>query len=246
MVVDWPEHCAVVIPCLNEAASIASVIAQARTHLSRVVVVDDGSSDATARLAAESGAHVLRHDTPRGKGAALKTGLSWSFARGCTWALTMDGDGQHLARDIPSFLARAEATDAALVIGNRMSNATAMPWIRRKVNQWMSHRLSGLAGQLLPDSQCGFRLFQLGVWSSLDLRTAHFEVESELLLAFLATNERVEFVPIQVVYNQETSKIRPMLDTWRWLRWWRRTLRSGVASPNLERRKPFSAFENQS
>jgi glycosyltransferase involved in cell wall biosynthesis len=221
--VDWREQCAVVIPCLNEAAAIGTVINQVRKCLPTVIVVDDGSSDGTGHLATECGASVLRHDSPRGKGAALKTGLGWASSRNFSWALTMDGDGQHLAADIPALLNRAEITNAALVVGNRMMNPVPMPWVRRQVNRWMSKRLSVLSGQLLPDSQCGLRLIALQAWSSLNLQTEHFEIESELLLAFLSARQRIEFVPIQVVYKQESSKIRPVVDAWRWLRWWWRT-----------------------
>jgi hypothetical protein len=130
----------------------------------------------------------------------------------------MDGDGQHSAADIPRFFECAER-GAVLVVGNRMRNPAAMPWLRRVVNRWMSRQLSRTAGRLLPDSQCGFRLMRLDVLTDLDLRASHFEIESEVLLAFLAARHRVEFVPVQVIYKKEQSKIRPWRDTVRWLRW---------------------------
>jgi hypothetical protein len=131
----------------------------------------------------------------------------------------MDGDGQHAPADIPKFLARAGSGNAALIVGNRMSGASRMPWLRRRVNLWMSRRLSRAAGRELPDTQCGFRLMRLGAWSAVELRTSHFEIESELLLAFVAAGHAVEFVPIQVIYKNEQSKISPWRDAWRWLRW---------------------------
>src|SRR5437867_9429801 len=121
-----------------------------------MIVVDDGSADETARLAAKAGAHVLRHAQSQGKGAALNTGWSEARARGFSWALCMDGDGQHAPADIAVFLNCAESTGARLVIGNRMANPDGMPWLRRRVNRWMSRRLERLAGCALPDSQCGF------------------------------------------------------------------------------------------
>ena len=98
-----------------------------------------------------------------------------------------------------------------------------MPWLRRCVNRWMSARLSSLAGQTLPDSQCGFRLLRLDAWAGLRLETARFEIESEMTLAFAAAGHVIRFVPIQVIYKTEHSKINPFADTVRWLRWWRRT-----------------------
>jgi hypothetical protein len=83
----------------------------------------------------------------------------------------------------------------------------------------MSRRLSSIAGCPLADTQCGFRLMNLGVWEKLKIETRHFEIESELLLAFAAGSYKIEFVPIQVIYRDEASKIRPLADTWRWFRW---------------------------
>ena len=231
-----------VLPCLNERATIgaltAAVAQQLRPALpqprtddaaraaglaqSAVLVVDDGSNDGTGAAAADAGAIVLRHERTQGKGAAVQTGLQEAWRLGYPWALLMDGDGQHAPADIPAFFACAEATGADLVVGNRMGQARSMPWVRRQVNRWMSRRLSRLAGQLLPDSQCGFRLVHLPAWAALTFATQHFEIESEMLLKFIRAGRRVEFVPIDVIYKSEQSKIHPWRDTLRWFGWLRR------------------------
>jgi glycosyltransferase involved in cell wall biosynthesis len=232
--VDWPKECAVVIPCRNEARFIAPLVRDVRALLPSVIVVNDASSDATAKLSADAGAEVISHADARGKGAALRTGWSRARERGFPWALCMDGDGQHAAADIPKFLECAERTGAALVVGNRMSEAYKMPFIRRTVNRWMSRELSTLAGQTLPDSQCGFRLARLAVLEKIQLSATQFEIESEQLLAFCAAGERVEFVPIQVIYRTERSKIHPWRDTFRWFRWRREWMQRN--GPSQERR----------
>ena len=124
---NWTTQCAVVIPCLNEAARIAEVVRSVRRFLPTVFVIDDGSQDDTGAMAKKAGAEVLRHEFPRGKGVALQTG--WEHARKCgfRWALTMDGDGQHSANDVAKFFEAAERTGAELVVGNRMGNPKAMP-----------------------------------------------------------------------------------------------------------------------
>jgi glycosyltransferase involved in cell wall biosynthesis len=218
---DWPAQCAVVIPCLNEAVSIEALVRQTREHLPTVIVVDDGSTDATSERATRAGAEVLRHDQPQGKGAALQAGLKRAREHGFLWALTLDGDGQHSPGDIPGFLDHAGHSGAALVIGNRMADASRMPWLRRQVNRWMSRRLSRLVARTLPDTQCGFRLLRLDAWSRLPIATRHFEIESEMLLAFVGADHLVEFIPIQVIYKAEQSKIHPWRDTVRWFRWLR-------------------------
>jgi glycosyltransferase involved in cell wall biosynthesis len=219
---NWPAQCAVIIPCLNESAAIGALVAAIRPQLSHVIVSDDGSTDDTGKLAAAAGAEVLRHRQPLGKGAALQAGWQWAHEKGFAWALTMDGDGQHSPADISKFLACAEQTAAELVVGNRMNDPEKMPWLRRIVNRWMSRRISARAGCDLPDSQCGFRLMNLKAWAGLPISAAHFEIESEVLLAFARARRRIEFVPIEVIYKCEQSKIDPWRDTIRWFRWWRK------------------------
>jgi glycosyltransferase involved in cell wall biosynthesis len=221
--VDWVANCAVVIPCHNEEHSIAGLVQAVRRQLPTVIVVDDGSTDGTAARATEAGAQVVQQTPGRGKGAALKAGVAAALARNCAWVMTMDGDGQHRPEDAPAFLLCAEKTGAPLVIGNRMHNAMAIPWLRRAVNRWMSRRISVRAGRNLPDSQCGFRLINLKTWTALNLETDHFEIESEVLLASIRAGYPVEFVPIQVVPKGRHSHIRPFQDTWRWWQWWRRS-----------------------
>jgi glycosyltransferase involved in cell wall biosynthesis len=213
--------CAAVIPCFNEGATIAALVGAARQHLPVIIVVDDGSTDDTPAQAARAGAMVLSHGRNLGKGAALRSGLSQALKRGFEWAVTMDGDGQHLPADVPALLWCAEESGALLVVGNRMHQARAMPWLRRRVNIWMSRKLSRRAGRILPDTQSGFRVIHLPTWSALPLNTERFEVESEMLMAFLAADRRVAFAPIQVVAPGRNSHIRPVADTLRWWKWWR-------------------------
>lgn len=191
-------------------------------HLREVIVVDDGSTDRTGDVAREVGATVLQHAKRCGKGAALQTGWRHAHESGFSWALNLDGDGQHDPAEIPGFLQRAEITKARLIIGNRMERPGGMPFVRRLVNQWMSRRLSRIAGRFLPDSQCGFRLMNLRTWSGLSISSHHFEIESEVLLAFALASHQVEFVPVRTIYNRERSKINPLQDTVRWFRWWRK------------------------
>ena len=216
-----PTTCAVVIPCFNEGAGIAALVAAARKQFPLVLVVDDGSTDDTAIRAQSAGAKVVRHAKNLGKGAALRTGLSQARQQGFAWAFTLDGDGQHAPDDMPAFLERAGQTGALLVVGNRMHNARAIPWLRRQVNRWMSRQLSRRAGKHLPDSQCGFRLIHLETWSALPLKTDHFEVESETLMAFLAAEHPVAFVPVRVIGRGRSSHIHPVTDSLCWWKWWR-------------------------
>ncbi len=230
------ETAAALIPCFNEDRTIGPLVSQLLRYLQLVVVVDDGSTDKTALNAGQTGALVLRHTRNLGKGAALQTGLSHIHNLGFEWAVTLDGDGQHDPSELPVLFQCAEQTGASLVIGNRMGNAESMPWLRRHVNRWMSTQLSQYAGRRLPDTQSGFRLIHLKTWARLHLNAQRFEVESELLMAFLAANHPVEFVPIRAIPTPRKSRIRPMADTLRWFSWWRKTRNSFVA----ERRRKIA------
>ncbi len=228
-----PQKTAVVIPCRNESFTIGKLVAEVRQFLPQVFVIDDGSTDQTAHLAEQAGAKVLRHEKSEGKGSALLRGWQHAFENGFEWALSMDGDGQHAPQDILHFL---QSENADLMVGNRMANPVAMPWLRKNVNRWMSRKISRLTGHELPDTQCGFRLMNLNAWSKLQIDAAHFEIESDVLLKFIAAGYSVKFVPVQVIYKNEKSKIHPVRDTLRWLHSWRaaRTIASRPTKFEME------------
>lgn len=208
--------CAAVIPCFNEAPTIASVVAGALRHVERVYVVDDGSSDNTAAVAEKAGAQALRLWKNSGKGAALRVGFARAADDRFDCALMLDGDGQHDPAEIPKFFTE----DADLVVGNRMHSPGEMPWARRCVNRWMSARLSRGLGKTFPDSQCGFRLVRLGAWREVDINTCRYEIESEMLAAFARASRKIAFVPVRCLPAPRPSRIRPVSDTLRWFAWW--------------------------
>ncbi len=214
------DQCVVVIPCLNEAVAIGPLVQEVRKFLPQVLVVDDGSRDATSAQAEAAGARVLRHHQTEGKGAALTTGFRAAVDAQFAWALAMDGDGQHAPADIPKFLELAGREHAGMIVGNRMTAAHQVPWLRRQVNRLLTRLISNLAGCPLADSQCGFRLLDLSVWAGLPIASRHFEIESELLVQFARAGQTIRFVPIEVIYKEEQSKIQPIRDTLRWWRWW--------------------------
>jgi glycosyltransferase involved in cell wall biosynthesis len=216
---DRNRDCAAVIPCFNEAGHLRRLVAEVKEHVSHVIVVDDGSWDETSGQAQAAGADVVRLKKNSGKGVALRCGWWQARELGFKWVLMLDGDGQHSADDIPKFFRGAEAGGAKLVVGNRMDDTRRMPLVRRWANRWMSRRISQMAGVVLPDSQCGFRLAHLETLLNLQIRANRFEVESAMLIAFVAAGVRVKFVPVQTIYRSQASHINPVADSWRWLRW---------------------------
>jgi len=205
------------IPAFNEAASIETVVADAQRHVGEVLVVDDGSTDATARLAGDAGATVIRHTANLGKATALQTGFDYAIRRGCRAVVLLDGDGQHDAAEIPALVTVWRERGVHLVAGNRMTNKVAMPTSRRAVNAltaWIAHRVSG---RELPDCHCGFRLVDTDVLRTVRLQSKRFAGDSELLVWAALHSFSIEFVPVRCFYRGEKSNIRPIGDGFRLL-----------------------------
>ena len=204
---------------------IGQVVTHARKIIDDVVVIDDGSRDNTAQIAQDAGAYVIKHEINKGKGAALQTGFQYVIDRGYDAVITMDSDGQHDPDDIPGFLATVEKIGSGIIIGTRMGDISTMPLIRRCTNKLTSFSASILARQKIEDSQSGFRLITTDVLKTVRLETAGFETESEILIKASKAGFRITSVPIKTIYGEEKSKIKPMRDTYKFLRLLFRSLR---------------------
>ncbi|HUI24579.1 MAG TPA: glycosyltransferase family 2 protein, partial [Candidatus Kryptonia bacterium] len=136
-----PLATAVLIPAFNCERTIGEVVRGARRFVTTVLVVNDGSGDATAARATEAGAEVETHRTNQGKGAALLTGMRHLENHGIERVLTMDGDGQHLGEEIPRLLGAANAESDALILGARQFDAVSIAPMKlfgnRFANRWV-------------------------------------------------------------------------------------------------------------
>ena len=213
-----------VIPAYQAEKTVRSLAAELVGQGFPVIVVDDGSTDRTAELAAESGAQVIRRRRNGGKGAALREGFSAARNGGYAWVLTLDADGQHLPSEIPRFL-EVKGKGAEAVLGNRMGDPRGMPLDRLLANRWMSWVISRMADQHIPDTQCGFRLISRRVLDGLTLTSDRFEIDSELVLRMGWAGVPIRSVPVSSVYRKELSFIRPLRDTFRFLLFLRRMRR---------------------
>jgi len=220
---------AVVIPAFRAAHAIGDVVSRALAAVpgATVLVVDDGSGDETAARARAAGADVARHETNRGKGAALATGLAAAVARaGICHVVTLDADGQHPPERIGDLLEPLRRGEADLVIGARRRDAAVMPAGRRLTN-WLSSTLVTRAlGQGVPDSQSGFRAMSRSVAERVRPTSARYEYETEFLFLAGAEGFRIRAVEIPTVYGGMPSHFRHVGDTARiarvFLRHWRR------------------------
>lgn len=208
----------VIIPTYNEARTISSVVSAIRRENLDVIVIDDGSSDSTVSLARDNGATVLKNPVNEGKGASLAKGFRYALDKDFDAVITMDGDGQHLPKDISSFIELARRSPAGIIIGNRMQKTGAMPWLRILTNTFMSWLISLITKQGIPDSQCGFRLIRRELLERLNLMTTKYETETEILIRAAEMGFTIESVAINTVYGDEKSQINSFLDTARFIR----------------------------
>jgi glycosyltransferase involved in cell wall biosynthesis len=200
-----------IIPALNEAERIGKVVRGAITHLS-VLVIDDGSRDATAQVSENSGALVLRQTINLGKGMALRSGFQYAIEQGYQAVLTLDADGQHDPEEIPTFLSAYQVNQADLIIGER--DFSQIPPIRRLANTLGRWSFSWAVGQPISDNQSGYRLISTRMMEAmLRSRESGFEFEVEMIVVCIQRGFNLEWVPIRTIYREEGSHIHPLRHT---------------------------------
>ncbi len=204
----------IVVPAFEEAATVGRVVEAARAH-GPVLVVDDGSRDATAAVARAAGAEVIRHPRRLGKGQALRTGIAAARARGAALVATLDGDGQHDPADLPALLAAAREGPRAVVVGSRVTGRAGggVPAGRLNAIRVASFFLSWVTGLRLHDTQSGFRVYPLALFDEARTRRGGFVFETEVLVAAAARGYAVREVPVRVVPRAaRRSRFRPLAD----------------------------------
>jgi glycosyltransferase involved in cell wall biosynthesis len=207
------------IPAFNEVTRVGDVVQRTKAHVSEVVVIDDGSADATSAVAREAGAIVIRHEQNRGKGASIISGLEQFAKSPAEFAILLDADGQHDPSEIPKFVDAGRREGAGIVVGTRMRDTGEMPVVRRLTNQFTSWMTGKLARQRIPDSQCGYRLIARRVLPDLKLATSRFETETEMLIQAGRAGHRIVSMPIRTIYEPgRVSRIRPWQDTLRFFK----------------------------
>jgi glycosyltransferase involved in cell wall biosynthesis len=210
----------IIIPAYNpDPAHLQELIERLQNVASlfpmQILVIDDGSEP---RLQIPQSSKLCiqlsRHERNRGKGAALKTGFQYFFTENKTdYVVTLDADLQHPPEKIPAFIRAYQEGNGEVIIGYRKRQPSVMPLPRIISNTLTSLIISVLTGQLVRDSQCGFRLITRKSLEGIAFEEEGFHLESELLV--LAGWKRVQFgfVEIPTIYQEEKSSINNTMDT---------------------------------
>ena len=213
----------VVIPALNESLRIREVVEGALAECPNVLVIDDGSDDGTSDCVADLPIILLRHPVRQGKGASLREGFAEALRRGFDAVLTMDGDGQHMAADIPRLLDAAARHPGALILGSRLRKRAQQPVHRRLANEFGDWGISWGCGYRIADTQSGQRYYPAAVCALADVPGEDFVFEAQILMsAAQQLGVRCVSVPIESRYQGpgaaqqfRKSHFRPLRDLWR-------------------------------
>lgn len=191
-----------VIPAYNEEPTIGTVVLRTRVHVDHVIVVDDGSTDETARVAILAGAEVIRSPVNQGKAQAIMKGFDRAKEYNPLAVVMLDADGQHNPAEIPDLLKPVLSGKADLVVGSRFLNGT---------NKIPKHRILGQktlnlftnagSGAKSTDTQSGFRVLGRRALLNLDFHSEGYNIESDMITHFTQRDLMIKEVPIGVSYN---------------------------------------------
>jgi glycosyltransferase involved in cell wall biosynthesis len=209
----------VVIPAYNAQQTVGDVIKGVVQHgfaRENVIVINDGSRDATEEVAKNQGVTVVNHRKNMGKGAALRDGFAAARQQHLRKVFVIDADAQHRISEIASFMELNGEYD--MVIGERKDIRSRMPFDRLLTNRTVNLVVSLLSGIRTTDVQCGFRYLDLKMFDKVNLRTNNYQTESEMVIKAARHNYRIGFVPVTTIYGDEKSYINPLIDTARFIK----------------------------
>ncbi len=198
----------VAIPVYNEQKYVASVLEKVRQHAEHILVIDDGSKDATPQLLANFPVEVIRHATNRGYGHSLMDAFRWAAVDGFDWVITMDCDEQHEPASIPAFLEAAREGRSDVISGSRYLIPVEMqeaigspPPERRGVNELITDELNSRLGLSLTDAFCGFKAFRVSALAGLTLDEQGYAFPMQFWVQAVAAGLRIEEIPVKLIYN---------------------------------------------
>ena len=200
---------AALVPAYRCAGLVGGVVRGLLEHLPEVLVVDDGSGDATPGEALSAGARVLTRRENGGKGRAIRDGLADLLGRDVTHVAFVDADGQHDPDDLPALLSAARS-GADFVVGSRLKDPATMPAKNFWANTIGDKVLSRMTGLPIEDGQSGYRVIASRLLRRLNLRASRYSIENEILIKAAPHVERFATVPVKTIYGPARSHYRPV------------------------------------
>lgn len=200
------------IPVFNEESVIANVIRDTLHFVDEVIVCDDGSDDNSSAVATKAGATVIKHKENMGKGAALKSLFDYVKNKNFDYAVTIDGDGQFLPKEIPKLIDSIQKNNCDIVIGYRFDNSKEMPSYR-KIGNKVLDKITNIASDLpFRDTQSGFRVYTKDAINSIQFQINGFGADAEILIDASNKNMKIGEEKVTVIYNtgSETSTKNPL------------------------------------
>ena len=206
----------ILVPTFNNAKTLATLLTDLMAFEAYIVVINDGSTDDTEKILARfPGVHSVSYYSNHGKGYALRLGFRIAVKQGFEYAISIDSDGQHFAKDIPAFLNLLERNPGSLIIGARNMDQYSVP-----AKSSFGHRFSNFwyrveTGIEFPDTQSGFRLYPVSRLQYMTFITRRFEFEIEVIVRAAWKGIPVISVPVSVYYappEERISHFRPFID----------------------------------
>ena len=213
MKANW-KNTAVVVPIYNSEKYLLELFNRISEFfpLESIFAVNDASEDNSTNICKKIGVKLIDLKVNCGKGNALQIGFKAAMEAGYIFAFTIDSDLQHKPEDFPNFIQKQNELDLELVIGKRDFSHKKMPLHRICSNTLTSWVVSRVSKQKILDSQCGYRLYNLEILKGMKFQTKRYQFETEIILKISKRNGRVEFTPIETIYDGQKSYISGMRD----------------------------------
>ena len=213
------DKCCVIIPTYNNNYTLAKVIEDTLNYSKNIIVVNDGSTDNTLDIIKTfNNIDFITYEVNQGKGYALRKAFKYAVSKGFEYAITIDSDGQHFAKDIPSFLSKISEMPNSIIIGDRNMAQDGIPGKSSFGNRFSNFWYRFETGIKLPDTQSGYRLYPIKLLEKIHFFTKKYEFEIEIIVKAAWRDINISAVPISIYYAPKESRIshfRPFKDFFR-------------------------------
>lgn len=198
----------IVVPAYNEEKSISGVIKDLKKHnYHNIIVVDDGSTDNTLKIARQAGAIVVRHPINLGQGAALRTGMDLALDLGVDLIVTFDADGQHMARDINKLIKPVISNEVDIALGSRfMNHSSNTPWLKKVLLKIGVILVFLMYGIMLSDTHNGLKAMNRQAAQKISIESRGMEHASEIIGKIKANKIKFKEIPVTIRYSEYSIK----------------------------------------